>query len=136
MSSSPNLSAPGPRRVRRLLAIVVGALALMLVSAGSASAGQYWLHQSKTAPNTHCYGGYGYVDLLPTLPGGTSSTAFTGGSRFACTQPFPAGAQLGEGTGTLEAYFTNTNKKPCTTSAFLNHQGARRTPARTSPRCS
>ena len=40
MSSSPNLSAPAPCRVRRLVAIVVGALALMLVSAGSASAGQ------------------------------------------------------------------------------------------------
>jgi hypothetical protein len=103
-------------------AILVAALSVtvLMVGTASASATTYYLHNSKTAPNTHCYAGYGYVDLLEAPPAGTT-TAFTGGSRFACTQPFPAGATLNPGPGSVSAWFTNTGKKACTTTWFLNH---------------
>jgi hypothetical protein len=112
---------PSGANVRARLIVIVGlaTLALMLAGPASASASaQYWLHNSKTAPDTHCYAGYGYVDLLPIVPTGTT-TAFTGGARMACTQPFPGGAALGAGSGQLELWFTNTNRKSCTTSWFL-----------------
>jgi hypothetical protein len=128
VSSSPFHRLSSARRSVQVIVVAgLSSVALMLAGTASASASaQYWLHNSKTAPNTHCYAGYGYVDLLPFLPSGTT-TLFTGGARMACTQPFPGGATLSATTGNpdpalkgqLKVWFTNTNKKSCTTSWYL-----------------
>jgi hypothetical protein len=103
-------------------AILVAALSVVALLAGtaSASAATYYLQTTKTAPSTHCYAGYGYVDLSQVFPSGASAT-FAGQARFACTQPFVNGATLNPGPGKVTAWFTNTGKKSCTTSWFLNH---------------
>ncbi len=128
MSNSPSTRKRFSGRILILAALTT--VALMLAGTASASAGQYWINQSKTAPSDHCYAGAGYVDLVPTAPTGSTSTAFAGGSRFACTQPFPAGAELAAGSGSFDLWFTNTNKKPCTTTWYL-YTGATATRAGT-----
>src|SRR5919198_3991291 len=101
VKSSPHSTVSSLRarfRVSMRITVVAGlsAVALMLVSASSASAApQYWIGKTQTAPSTHCYAGYGYVDLVEVPPTDPVSVAFTGGSRFACTQPFAAGADMG-----------------------------------------
>jgi hypothetical protein len=106
--------------MKSLSIAVISAVALLVAGASSASAApQYWLSKNKTAPSTHCYAGYGYVDLSQVFPVDATSATFTGGARMACTQPFPAGAQLAAGSGTMDLWFTNTNRKSCTTTWWL-----------------
>jgi hypothetical protein len=105
---------------RGILVSALTVVALMLAGTATASASeQFYLHNSQTVTDVdHCYIGYGYVDLLSTLPSGQTA-AFTGGARMACTQPFSTGAELAAGSGQLELWFTNTNKKSCTTTWWL-----------------
>jgi hypothetical protein len=90
----------------------------MVAGTATASAAQFYVNTIKPSSAEHCYAGYGYVGLL-SAPG--TSASFSGQSRFACTEPFPAGATLNPGPGSVEAWFTNTGKKPCTTTWYLNH---------------
>jgi hypothetical protein len=122
MSNSPT---PKRRSLRVIVLAVLGVLALMLAAPVSASAApQYWLNNSQMNPTTHCYTGYGpssYRDLLPTPPLGATSSSFAGQTLFGCTPAFPAGAQLGAGSGSIEVWFTNPGKKTCNTTWFLMH---------------
>jgi hypothetical protein len=105
--------------------VVFGALALMLAPVASASAAnQYWLSNSQTVPTDHCYTGYGpgsYTDLLPTAPAGATSATFAGQAIFGCSPSFATGTTLNAGRASFDVWLTNTNKKPCTTSWFLQH---------------
>jgi hypothetical protein len=110
--------------------VVLTAFAMLALGVPSASAGtQYWLNDTDTVSTGHCYTGYGsssYTDLLSGLPTGAASSQATGAALFGCTNPFPAGASLGKGTGTLDVWFTNTynqarKPKSCTMPWFLQH---------------
>ena len=114
--------SPFDGRSIRIVVAALSAVALALVGTASASDKQYYLHNSQTAPNDHCYEGYGYVDLLEALPTG-ATTAFTGATRMACTQPIPAGALAESYDNSLELWFTNTHRKSCTTSWYLYNNG-------------
>ncbi|MFN2593582.1 MAG: hypothetical protein ABR579_01685 [Actinomycetota bacterium] len=114
---------------------LVGSIAVMALTSFSLFAGMapasaatpYYLNATKTAPTAHCYTGYGpssYTDLLATAP--TNSATFAGSALFGCTQPYPAGAHISAGSGSLDMWFTNLakaskNAKPCVTPWFLQH---------------
>jgi hypothetical protein len=44
-----------------------------------------------------------------------------GSAIFGCSQPFPNGAVLSPGAGTLQVWETNTNTKSCTIPWFIQH---------------
>jgi hypothetical protein len=112
------------RRLRIAVATGLGIGALMAAGVSSASAApQYWLNNSQNFTNLgHCFTGYGPSyngDLSPIGP--TNYRAFTLNALFACSPQFPAGATLNAGAGTLDVWFTNTNRKSCSTPWFLWH---------------
>lgn len=111
-------------------AMSAGALAAFgLAPASAAAAQQYSLNNSQANPTTHCFTGYGpgsYRDLVAGAPTGAFSTTFGGQTMFGCTPALPAGT-VGPGTGSIDVWLTNTNKKTCTTPWFLLHNS---TPAR------
>src|SRR3954452_16462545 len=103
------------RRMSRTLRVVASLLGLgvLLVAAAPASAAQYWMNNSNTAPSTHCYQGLAHPDLLQTAPTAALSTPFSGDAVLSCSQPVAA-TTVPEGTpGTVEVWFTNTNRKSC-----------------------
>jgi hypothetical protein len=121
------------RGSRVILASALASLGLMLAGVSSASAlvdTQYSLADSQLNPHgstDHCFTQYGpasYRDLNPGLPAGAGST-FAGAALFGCSPAFPAGATVGPGTVTVDAWFTNTyKKKSCATPWFLMHNSA------------
>jgi hypothetical protein len=122
MSSSPNKSL----KRRAILVAAISTVAVMFVGTASASAADFYLNNSQNNPTDHCYTGYGpgsYRDLVEGGPTGATSSTFSGSALFGCTRAFPAGGEL-HGNGSLELWFTNTNKKSCTTSWFLYHNAS------------
>jgi hypothetical protein len=111
------------KSVRLVLAAALSAVALMLVGTASASAAApFFLNNAAPASTVHCYTGYGsstYKDLSSTL---FAAGTFGGQTVFGCTPPFASDTLLGgdsNGLSSLDVYFTNSNKKACTTTWFL-----------------
>lgn len=120
-------------RSRMILAAALASLGPMLAGGVSSASAQvptqYSLVDTQLNPHgstDHCFTQYGpssYRDLNPGLPVGAGST-FAGAALFGCSPAFPAGGTIGPGTVTVDAWFTNTYKKSCTTPWFLMHNSA------------
>lgn len=83
----------------------------LLVGAATASATDYWMVNSHTAPSAHCYQGLPHPDLL-TAPGG-AATSFSSDAVLACSGAL-AGSTIPAGTaGQVNLWFTNTGRKDC-----------------------
>jgi Tfp pilus assembly protein PilV len=76
----------------------------------------YGFVNSTSNATTGCYPG-GSRDLTSTFPtsGGTDSTLTTtaGAAMVGCMSALPAGVSLSAGTGTINAWYTNSGKKTC-----------------------
>ncbi|MEA2388652.1 MAG: hypothetical protein QOG41_1425 [Thermoleophilaceae bacterium] len=86
----------------------------------------YGMVNSSNNPTGSCYSLGTRKDLSSTFPtsGGTDSTLTTTGGNWmiGCMPAFPAGTSLNAGTGTIQAWYTNSGNKTCAADwgLFLN----------------